>query len=257
MTAALQAVDIYRKLADWHHNHGQPQHRDRFLVLAADSAFAEGRADEAEALRQRLLRVNPHHLLKPFSSFGQALKSPDVQTYLSDLRRSYPVRVASDLLASLPGKSDNSPQRSDKVLPPTLPVIDIGTPTDGADAALIDTLRVYPLKNDPAESKPLPRPQTTIAPASIPIRKPTHARPPGTPLPTRAAALLPHAPQLRAVSEPFQFHPPARPSGWASLGGDGESVVSSGICLAIAAAMTVACLTLAGYALIGPIFGKS
>src|SRR5947209_3215371 len=134
MTAALQAVDTYRKLADWHHNHGQPQHRDRFLVLAADSALAEGRADDSEALRQRLLRVNPHHLLKPFSSFGQALKSPDVQTYVSDLRRSYPIHIASDLLTSLPGKSDNRSQRSSKILPPTQPVIDINTPPDGADA---------------------------------------------------------------------------------------------------------------------------
>src|SRR5258708_8614999 len=143
MPAGIQAVDTYRKLADWHHNHGQPQHRDRFLVLAADSAFAEGRADEAEALRQRLLRVNPHHLLKPFSSFGQALKSPDVQTYLSDLRRSYPVRVASDLLASLPGNTDNSPQRSSKVLPPPHPVLAITTPPHDANPVAIDTLTLY------------------------------------------------------------------------------------------------------------------
>ncbi|MFL5243412.1 MAG: hypothetical protein ACJ8FY_15000 [Gemmataceae bacterium] len=251
MTAALQAVDTYRKLADWHHNHGQPQHRDRFLVLAADSAWAEGRADDAEVLRQRLLRVNPHHLLKPFSSFGQALRSPDVESYVGDLRRSYPIHVASDLLASLPGRADIGPQRSSKILPPTQPVIDISTPSDGADAVGIDTLRVYSLKQESPETKPTPRPQTVMAPASIPMRKPAQAKP------VRAAGQLSHGSQPRSASESFQFHPPTPASRWASSGGDSENLVSSGLCMALAAAMVAASLTLAGYALIGPILGKS
>ena len=81
---------IYRELADWYERQHQPQMRDRFLVLAADAALTAGRPDEAERLRLRLLKVNPHHMLKPFGSYAQALKTPDVLTYVKDLRVNYP-----------------------------------------------------------------------------------------------------------------------------------------------------------------------
>ena len=58
---------VYRELADWYERQRQPQMRDRFLVLAADAAQTAGRADEAERLRLRLLKVNPHHMLKPYA----------------------------------------------------------------------------------------------------------------------------------------------------------------------------------------------
>ena len=42
--------------------------------------------EEAEHLRQRLRRsLNPHHLLKPFKSFEEALKSRDVTDYINAL----------------------------------------------------------------------------------------------------------------------------------------------------------------------------
>jgi hypothetical protein len=253
MAAAVQAIDTYRKLADYHHNHGQPQHRDRFLVLAADSAFADGRTDEAETLRQRLLRYNPHHLLKPFSSFGQALKSPDVQTYLSDLRRSYPVHLAADLLVSLPGKTDNNTPRSSKVLPPTQPVIDLSTPSDGADAVGVETLKVYPLKREQEEPKPVLRPKTAIGPGSIPIRKPTQARPPVADLPPRPA--LPQAYRLKPVED---FPEPVQRAGYrrselSGSGGEEANSASTAICLALAALVAAASLALAAYSLIGPV----
>ena len=75
--------------------------RDRFLVLAADAALLAGKTDEAERLRLRLLKVNPHHMLKPYPSFAQALKAPDVLTYVKDLRVNYPADVAEDLLRTL------------------------------------------------------------------------------------------------------------------------------------------------------------
>ena len=92
---------IYRELADWYERQRQPQMRDRFLVLAADAALTAGRPDEAERLRLRLLKVNPHHMLKPYGSFAQALKAPDVLTYVKDLRVNYPADVAEDLLRTL------------------------------------------------------------------------------------------------------------------------------------------------------------
>ena len=78
---------IYKELADWYERQRQPQMRDRFLVLAADAALLAGKADEAEKVRLRLLKVNPHHMLKPYTSFAQALKAPDVLTYVQMMQR--------------------------------------------------------------------------------------------------------------------------------------------------------------------------
>jgi hypothetical protein len=258
MAAAVQAIDTYRKLAEYHHNHGQPQNRDRFLVLAADSAFADGRADEAETLRQRLLRYNPHHLLKPFASFGQALKSPDVQTYLSDLRRSYPVHLAADLLASLPGKADNNAPRSSKILPPTQPVIDLNTPEDGADAVGFDTLKVYPLKREPEESKPFLRPKKTIGPSSIPIKKPMLAKPAMVEHPPRARSVLPKAYQLEPIADfPEAIKRPTKRNAAESGSGNEEvKSMSAVLCLVLAAVIGAASLALVAYALIAPALGK-
>src|SRR5262249_31158791 len=146
--------------------------------------FADGHSDEAERLRQRLLRFTPHHLLKPYASFGQALSAADVQTYLSDLRRSYPVHVATDLLASLPGKKDTGPPKVSTLLPPTQPVIDLVTPSDGVDP--VDTLKVYSLKRE-EEPEAILRPKTRIGPATVPNKKPTQAKPPIPATPYRAA----------------------------------------------------------------------
>ena len=90
---------VYKELADWYERQRQPPMRDRFLVLAADAALPANRPDEAETLRLRLLKVNPHHMLKPYASFAQALKAPDVLTYIKDLLVNHPTKVAEDLYA--------------------------------------------------------------------------------------------------------------------------------------------------------------
>jgi hypothetical protein len=100
---------VYKELADWYEKQRQPPMRDRFLVLAADAALLANRPDEAEALRLRLLKVNPHHMLKPYASFTQALKAPDVLTYIKDLRVNYPANVAEDLLHTLQTEGKHPP----------------------------------------------------------------------------------------------------------------------------------------------------
>jgi hypothetical protein len=80
----------YIEQADRHEQMNDARQRDLFLVLAADSALVLGRPDEAERLRQRLLRGSPHHLLKPFGSFREAMLSADIQSYVEDLRRQHP-----------------------------------------------------------------------------------------------------------------------------------------------------------------------
>src|SRR5215469_1142977 len=104
---SLATLQVYKELADWYERQGQPAMRDRFLVLAAEAAFSAGKTEEAERLRQRLLQGNPHHMLKPFSSFGQALQSTNIQIYIHDLQANYPVQTAEGLLQDL--RSGTSP----------------------------------------------------------------------------------------------------------------------------------------------------
>src|SRR5262245_36232472 len=98
MPTAAHTVRIYAELADCYERQGQAKLRDWFLVLAADAALAAGRLEEAEHYRGRLLEINPHHLLRPFASLEEGLKSPDVQGYIADLRRAYPPDTAEQLL---------------------------------------------------------------------------------------------------------------------------------------------------------------
>jgi hypothetical protein len=100
MSIQAHHMQVYEELADWYDRQCQAKLRDWFLVLAADAAVALGRKAEAERLRQRLLHVNPHHLLKPFSSFAEALNSADVRGYIADLRSTYPPESAAQLLHS-------------------------------------------------------------------------------------------------------------------------------------------------------------
>src|SRR6266849_4992682 len=127
MASAEQATRIYRELAEDYGRQGQAQMRDRFLVLAADAALAAGQQDEAERLRGRLLQHNPHHLLKPYSSFAEAMNSMDVQNYVSALRRNHPYEKAEHLLEGLrQGKArppTSSPSESE---PRVLRVVDMG-----------------------------------------------------------------------------------------------------------------------------------
>jgi hypothetical protein len=103
MDEARRQQRLYDELADSYAERGQPQFRDRFLILAADSALTAGDQPEAERFRQRLLAVNPNHLLKPYASFVQAMQTADVQTYVADLRRNYPPDVAASLKQALLG----------------------------------------------------------------------------------------------------------------------------------------------------------
>jgi hypothetical protein len=98
------AKQLYARLAAEHEQRSRLQERDRFLVLAADAAQSAGQADEAERLRQELLSKNPHHLLKPYKTFTDALRSPDIMTYIQQLRRNYSVEKAEKLLHGIRGE---------------------------------------------------------------------------------------------------------------------------------------------------------
>ncbi len=109
MPSVDQNVRVLQDLAFSYVQQGQPQMRDRFLVLAVDAMYTAGRMDEAEKLRQRLLQANPHHLLKPFRSIAEAMKSTDVKNYVEGLRRTYPPEKAQQLLESMRATKTDKP----------------------------------------------------------------------------------------------------------------------------------------------------
>lgn len=209
---------IYRELADWYERQHQPQMRDRFLVLAADAALTAGRPDEAERLRLRLLKVNPHHMLKPFGSYAQALKTPDVLTYVKDLRVNYPANVAEDLLRTL--QSDAKPAAAPPA--PVLekdPFVDEKPPEAARPAPANPHLpQTIPLQGPiPAPRagpvrprRPLPAP-LAAAPARVPVRPAVEPAAPGS---WFAALLFFLVLACGAGLAAFTFLRPYLPPGW-------------------------------------------
>jgi len=193
---------IYRELADWYERQHQPQMRDRFLVLAADAALTAGRPDEAERLRLRLLKVNPHHMLKPFGSYAQALKTPDVLTYVKDLRVNYPANVAEDLLRTL--QADDKPAAA-------------APPAAAAERELfVDEKRSEP---DLARTAPPPArpPANPHLPQTIPLQGPIPAAPRAEPVRPRRPFPAPLPPAPAPAPERPAVEPAAAGSWLAAL----------------------------------------
>jgi len=130
MPSSDPKVRVYEDLAEWEHQNGTPQARDRFLILAADAALTAGLTEEAERFRSRLLEYNPHHLLRPYPSLKDAMKSSDVYSYIADLRGNYPLGESEQLLASLTGKKpvDGLPPLPEMPPPPEPLRDDYGAP---------------------------------------------------------------------------------------------------------------------------------
>ncbi len=205
---------IYRELADWYERQHQPQMRDRFLVLAADAALTAGRPDEAERLRLRLLKVNPHHMLKPYGSYAQALKTPDVLTYVKDLRVNYPTNVAEDLLRTL--QADAKPAAS--TIPVTAPLIDFGGGSPAPPAAEKNPF-IDEKPSGPARTAPPPgrAPANPHLPQTIPLQGPIPAAPRAEPVRRRRPLPAPLAPAPAPVPERPAVEPAAAGSWFAAL----------------------------------------
>jgi hypothetical protein len=121
MATPEQTARNYEELAHFYETQHDVQMRDRFLLLAAEATLRAGRTADAERLRSRLLQVAPHNLLKPFGSLAEAMKSADVQNYISGLRRSYPPDKAEQMLAAYrlkPGEARPSPAQTEGLRPP-------------------------------------------------------------------------------------------------------------------------------------------
>jgi hypothetical protein len=208
MASVHKVLALYQELADCYERKGQAQMRDRFLVLAADAALSAGRPDQAEHLRLRLLQQNPHHLLKPYASLGEALKAPDVQHYVADLRRTYAPEAAEHLLESLrvsaaaaaPSPSrPGAPQAAAAPIRPTA----LHPPTQGPAKESPEVLQFYRVQQEVEEELPQPVAQRqAAAPPAGPKPLAPPAPPPPSRPPTAEAAPLPRAPAKKPIRPP-------------------------------------------------------
>jgi hypothetical protein len=213
MSAPANILNVYLGLVECYERRGQPQMRDRFLILAADAARSQGRKHDAELLRQRLLQANPHHMLKPYSTFDQALQTPDVQTYVRDLRQNYPQEVVEDLLANLQENDDIYP----RAVPGTNPEIDLPAPEAASPGPAshnghFSDPEPWTSNAPPAEPPPAPRPATQVPPAPA---KPRSCPPVGSPEPRKPAPAPAPRPQtslpVTAQAVPVVRPRPLRP----------------------------------------------
>ncbi len=183
MHAAQQTIEVYQELAVYYESENKPRMRDIFLLLAAESAMRADLVDEAERLRQKLLSYNPHHLLKPYMSFAQALESTDVQFLLDDLREKYPPIVAKEMLDRIWEES-----HSDEVtLDEPGPVIPLGGQDIPGTAPVID-MDEPPTMPPQKRARPVLPMQRDQKPRQAPPRK-EEAPPPPPPRPTKSSTL--------------------------------------------------------------------
>jgi hypothetical protein len=202
MSIGSSTARVYQDLADWYERQSQAQMRDRFLLLAADAVLSAGQPEEAERLRLRLLEHSPHHMLKPFASFAEAMHSPDVQGYINDLRQTYPLETAEELLRSFQGNPAPTSARSHGAPVPT--------PEDEerprADTLPPEPLKVYRVKDEAEPTASPPRPQAAPRGGAAPIKKVTAPA-----IPARAARPVP-APVVQPPprSAPPITQPPVR-----------------------------------------------
>jgi hypothetical protein len=235
----LAALQVYKELADWYERQGQAAMRDRFLILAAEAAFSAGNREEAERLRQRLLQGNPHHMLKPFSSFAQALQSTNIQIYIHDLQVNYPPDTAEALLRDLrSGTSPTAPAATGGedtlgAAPPPSPLVEIRDDATLRLEAPIEPepLKVYPLREEPPPARPKPavKPTHVDRPAPRKSTKTPAVNPPQRPSP-RLGPILPRS--AAPLSDPaLPPEPTAPPGAWLPLVLFGMTV-TAGIVLA-------------------------
>lgn len=92
------AMLAYSKLARISHEKQQFIGRDRFLILAGQSACRAGWLEIAEQCRDLVLRSNPRHLLSRADSFPAAIRDSDNDGFFSQVESFCPFEQAEHLL---------------------------------------------------------------------------------------------------------------------------------------------------------------
>jgi len=150
-------VKLYLQLADESQRIGKLEDRERYWLLAADAALQAGQAEEAERLRRNILSNNPNYFLRPYNSFAEAMKTPDIVKYVQDLRKHCPPDQAQRWLESMRAQDAAK-----------------ATAETGVNRAALATLQ-------PHQSLPVARPRPQAAPTAPAPAKgaaPAHPAPP-------------------------------------------------------------------------------
>lgn len=242
MATVEQTIHVYEQLAEWYDTQAQPKLRDWFLVLATDAAHAAGQLDQADRFRLRLLERNPHHLLRPFASFAEALQSADISQYVADLRVTYPLEVAKDLLAAQLRKAPEPEAVSKKSR-----AAPVAMPFGSAGSEVETELKVYRVTTtapEPIAEAPNPRrtPAPVLPTATPRAPEPSWLPPPVTmanrPSPQRSAAIFTDG--------------DARDSDLSALAYDPETATGTWVSNVLFIVVLVAALGVAAYALVRP-----
>jgi hypothetical protein len=207
----MQPTELYLELSDYYDQRGEAQSRDRFLVLAADAAMTAGDREEAERLRQRLLSLNPHHLLKPFTSFEDALKSRDVSDYINALRRRHPADQVATLVESTVRSQANRAPQADATPHLHVPPPPAARPEPTAAPRPVEVYRLRPTEEPPATTA---RPRPGSASPNIPAQPANPGRFRPAPSPQSAPVSLPPLPlphEPARAQAPSPFRPPPLP----------------------------------------------
>ena len=101
MSSPANLLGLYLHLAGASQRRGQPQVRDRFLVIAGTIAARMELATIDVHCRQIVLAHNPRHLVRRWPSFAAALDDSDFLHFLKQLQRRYPQEKAEQLLDGL------------------------------------------------------------------------------------------------------------------------------------------------------------
>jgi hypothetical protein len=162
------SLSAFLELANIYDQRNEPKMRDRFLILAADAANTAGRKQEAEQLLQRLLKASPHHMMKAYRTFAEAVQAEPVRVYIADLRQNYPPDVVRTLLESLRGKP---------------------APVDAKTAA--DLPDIFPFQPEPESTSVLPSASSASTSRAAKVEDPPTEKdpplPPLRPAPKKAA----------------------------------------------------------------------
>jgi hypothetical protein len=257
-TAAVLS-QLYLQLAEQYEYRSEPKMRDRFLILAADTAASAGQGPEAERLLQRLLRSSPHHMLKAFTSFAEATQAEHIRTYIDDLRKNYPLDTAENLLQSLRQDQEPPPAAATWATPlPVAPTRPGHTDSEHTLPGLLpeepdafnlmpmdepddDKTQVIPVK-PVAQPRPLARPALTQPPTPYPVVKPLPATQSDSAPPRPRQPVSPKAGKPRPAGKTAR-----RPKPKEEPGGGWLSMMLFGVVLTLG-------LVLVYYALLRPVF---
>ncbi|MFN4261798.1 MAG: hypothetical protein ACK4RK_21155 [Gemmataceae bacterium] len=194
MMSSQQTAAVYQQLADLEERQGDRQRRDQYLVLAAEASLTAGRHDEAEHLRQRFLRDNPHHMLDQYGSMAEAVHSPDVRSYLDDLRRRCPPETAEQLLEALRARAAARAAVDDRREPAPKPAV--------ADPP------IYQFREPKGEAAAIPTQRPAPRPAPVPLAQPV------APAPFSYSYQPPAEPPTRSARVPRRHEPLPYPGGF-------------------------------------------